>query len=445
MSMVKKIKQKIPLMVLIAALGVAAVIIVTMKKNDNKDKQARLVYTTESVMTKINANINNYLRILDIWETLILQDDGKISDFEKASTVLADKLKGIHSIAIAPGDVPKYFFPKDQNDIVLQNLDTDKSFQEAFNTRPNKTNPSLNGPFTGKDNKKYFLMRNPLNDPAKTGRYWGYAGIIISSDAIFDGINLEGMEKHGYKFDLSVIDSTSINIVPFIKSKSQKFCDPQEFTIPILNQYWVLKIDQFMTHQRAYLAVKIIIAILLSVFASLLSSMLMNIRERNKELEKLTYIDELTGLSNSRKYQQTLDCLQKEGSPYGIIYLDLNNFKTVNDTYGHKIGNELLKIIANLLKNCVRDKDKPYRIGGDEFALIINGAQSEETYKAIIKRIENSIERTIIIGSLKITPGISAGYARIFEDGGTSAEIERIAEKAMYAEKKRKKAERKFN
>ena len=59
MSMVKKIKQKIPLMVLIAALGVAAVIIVTMKKNDNKDKQARLVYTTESVMSKINANINN--------------------------------------------------------------------------------------------------------------------------------------------------------------------------------------------------------------------------------------------------------------------------------------------------------------------------------------------------------------------------------------------------
>lgn len=445
MSMVKKIKQKIPLMVLIAALGVAAVIIVTMKKNDNKDKQARLVYTTESVMSKINANINNYLSMLDIWEPLLIQDDGKISDFEKVSTVLAYKFKGIRSIAIAPGDVPKYFFPKDQNDIVLQNLDTDKSFQKAFNTRPNKTIPSLNGPFTGKDNKKYFLLRNPLHVPAKTDRYWGYAGIIISSDAIFDGINLEGIEKHGYEFDLSVIDSTSINTVPFIKSKSQKFYDPQEFTIPILNQYWVLKIDQFLTHQRVYFTVKIIIAILLSAFASLLSSMLMNIRERNKELEKLTYIDELTGLSNSRKYQQTLDCLQKEGSPYGIIYLDLNNFKTVNDTYGHKTGNELLKIIANLLKNCVRDKDKPYRIGGDEFALIINGAQSEETYKAIIKRIENSIERTIIIGSLKITPGISAGYARISEDGGTSAEIERIAEKAMYAEKKRKKAERKFN
>lgn len=446
MSMVKKIKQKIPLMVLIAALGVAAVIIVTMKKNDNKDKQARLVYTTESVMSKINANINNYLSMLDIWEPLLIQDDGKISDFEKVSTVLAYKFKGIRSIAIAPGDVPKYFFPKDQNDIVLQNLDTDKSFQKAFNTRPNKTIPSLNGPFTGKDNKKYFLLRNPLHVPAKTDRYWGYAGIIISSDAIFDGINLEGIEKHGYEFDLSVIDSTSINTVPFIKSKSQKFYDPQEFTIPILNQYWVLKIDQFMTHQRVYFTVKIIIAILLSAFASLLSSMLMNIRERNKELEKLTYIDELTGLSNSRKYQQTLDCLQKEGSPYGIIYLDLNNFKTVNDTYGHKTGNELLKIIANLLKNCVRDKDKPYRIGGDEFALIINGAQSEETYKAIIKRIENSIERTIIIGSLKITPGISVGYARISEDGGTSAEIERIAEKAMYAEKKRKKeAERKFN
>lgn len=77
MSMVKKIKQKIPLMVLIAALGVAAVIIVTMKKNDNKDKQARLVYTTESVMSKINANINNYLSMLDIWEPLLIQDDGK--------------------------------------------------------------------------------------------------------------------------------------------------------------------------------------------------------------------------------------------------------------------------------------------------------------------------------------------------------------------------------
>ena len=152
--------------------------------------------------------------------------------------------------------------------------------------------------------------------------------------------------------------------------------------------------------------------------------------------------DSLTKLLNRRCFDKHIKQL---GYDTAIVFFDINKFKSINDNYGHKQGDIVLQQVASNIRYVFGNMGYIYRIGGDEFALIINGAQSEETYKAIIKRIENSIERTIIIGSLKITPGISAGYARISEDGGTSAEIERIAEKAMYAEKKRKKAERKFN
>ena len=89
--------------------------------------------------------------------------------------------------------------------------------------------------------------------------------------------------------------------------------------------------------------------------------------ERQK-MEDLANTDGLTGLSNERFFNATLQKKEKAGEPFALFYLDLDSFKPVNDTYGHDVGDQLLKAVSRRLRTCVRSTDYAFRIGGDEFA-----------------------------------------------------------------------------
>ena len=89
--------------------------------------------------------------------------------------------------------------------------------------------------------------------------------------------------------------------------------------------------------------------------------------ERRK-LEGLANTDGLTGLFNERCFNSTLKQKEEARQPFALFYLDLDRFKPVNDTYGHDVGDQLLRVVADRLRNCVRSSDFAFRIGGDEFA-----------------------------------------------------------------------------
>ena len=91
--------------------------------------------------------------------------------------------------------------------------------------------------------------------------------------------------------------------------------------------------------------------------------------ERQK-MEDLANTDGLTGLSNERFFNATLQKKEKAGEPFALFYLDLDSFKPVNDTYGHDVGDQLLKEVASRLRGCVRESDAVFRIGGDEFVIL---------------------------------------------------------------------------
>ena len=103
-----------------------------------------------------------------------------------------------------------------------------------------------------------------------------------------------------------------------------------------------------------------------------------------KELKYLVYHDRLTGLKNREAFTEQLDQILMEYERNGnsdiitaIFYLDLDNFKLVNDTFGHDIGDRVLGEIASRLKICLRKSDYTYRLGGDEFTIIIKNIQSD--------------------------------------------------------------------
>ena len=154
------------------------------------------------------------------------------------------------------------------------------------------------------------------------------------------------------------------------------------------------------------------------------------------ELEKLANTDALTGLYNERYLSERLKRNGKLHKKFAMFYLDLDRFKPVNDTYGHDMGDRLLKAVSRRLCKCIRKTDYAFRIGGDEFSLIIEeGNINDEFCEMMVRRIKSVIDRPFNIEGRLLSVDTSCGYAIYPEHSQKIDEIRIMADHRMYEDK----------
>jgi diguanylate cyclase (GGDEF)-like protein/PAS domain S-box-containing protein len=159
--------------------------------------------------------------------------------------------------------------------------------------------------------------------------------------------------------------------------------------------------------------------------------------ERVTEFERLAYIDPLTGLANRRYAEITLNArfeeLQRYNWPFGVIFIDIDRFKDVNDRHGHDIGDEVLRMVAKTLQNSVRFFDVVGRWGGEEFLAVIANVNREELL-ATVNRFRVLVEQSSIpaVPGLRVTISLGATLAR---PGDDMASIIKRVDKLMYESK----------
>lgn len=154
------------------------------------------------------------------------------------------------------------------------------------------------------------------------------------------------------------------------------------------------------------------------------------------ELENMANTDSLTGLFNERYFSRVLNICETKKLPFVLYYLDLDRFKPVNDTYGHLMGDRLLKEIAARLLRCIRSRDYAFRIGGDEFALIVSADMDEKQRARMAERIQTTLSAPVILDGKELSVGVSCGCACYPEDGGAS-QVRITADSRMYETKQR--------
>lgn len=156
-------------------------------------------------------------------------------------------------------------------------------------------------------------------------------------------------------------------------------------------------------------------------------------------IQSLAQEDSLTGLVNRRsfdlKLQQALNKSPRDGHMPNLLLLDLDNFKGVNDTFGHLIGDEVLIATAKRLKQCVRSEDVVARIGGDEFAIILDNLNANVQIERICKDVIHSIAQPFTIENKTITIGISIGVSDMLDNKHTAHDVLSIADKGLYLAK----------
>jgi len=164
--------------------------------------------------------------------------------------------------------------------------------------------------------------------------------------------------------------------------------------------------------------------------------------ERKRAEERLIYLaqyDHLTGLVNRTLFRdrltQALARSKRKKQPVGLMLLDLDVFKAVNDTLGHDIGDQLLKAVAERLKSCVREVDTVARMGGDEFTVLLEGASGEQDIARVAERILEAIAQPLVLDGHAVSVTASIGITVYpFDDHGID-DLLRHADTAMYRAK----------
>ncbi|WP_338725385.1 EAL domain-containing protein [Shewanella baltica] len=155
-------------------------------------------------------------------------------------------------------------------------------------------------------------------------------------------------------------------------------------------------------------------------------------KQQEEELRKLTNNDLLTGLPNRSNLQVTLSNLVNREIAHALMVLDLDNFKRINDSLGHQIGDTLLKLVAARIKSLLPKKTSIYRLGGDEFAIVLDKGSDISASAAIANRIIEGLKPAFEVSNEQLVLGLSIGIVLYPEDEQSEQALLRKADIAMY-------------
>ena len=167
---------------------------------------------------------------------------------------------------------------------------------------------------------------------------------------------------------------------------------------------------------------------------------MLQVHSAEQRVQQLAYVDSLTGRPNRTRFNEHMESLltdtTRSDKQFALLFLDLDNFKLVNDTLGHEAGDLLLKYVAERLSGCVRKGDLVARFGGDEFCIVLDSVRSYEMVRNITEKIHEHLKRPFVFLGREMLLSTSIGIAVYPEHGHDAISMLKAADMAMYDAKK---------
>jgi len=286
-------------------------------------------------------------------------------------------------------------------------------------------------------------LDNTLNEVAFQKKALDEHAIVVSidSDRIIDYVNDKFVEISQFSKDevvgqpWSILDSNT---------ESEAYYDDM-WSALVSGQRWTGEINSRRKEGNHYVVDSNIVPFMDKCGKPIrFVALLTDITERKQSEERifnLAHYDSLTELANRAFFINSLESTlknitnSKSDKLLAVLFLDLDNFKTVNDTLGHAAGDKLLVHFANHLRTVVRDQDLVSRHGGDEFVIALTDANSRAEIEAIVSRIVSITDRPIRLGQKDMTVSTSVGISIFPDDGSTSDSLLQNADIALYRAK----------
>lgn len=367
----------------------------------------------------------------------ILLADGnnwQVMDFDSTAKRLMKHHPYIYAVQLAPQGRVTNVYPFTGNKAVFLDLLQDEKRGPISRYARDTGETIIHGPFDLVQGGKGIALRHPVYKTDANGQkvFWGFTIAIVKVPEFFLP-TAEALSNFGYAYELYSLDSLSRQW-QMIFSSGHELTSPEIVEFDVLNNQWKLAImpAKGWYNYREILPHGVFGFFLVLLFTAM-SYMLLRLAEAKRMFSQMSLVDGLTGLGNKRSFDLSLEHLMQEGSSFGLCYIDVNYFKTVNDRFGHNVGDALLKTVAKRIQE--NTSYPAYRIGGDEFVILVDEDIEEARYQQFKANIDQAFAQRVRCLDKNLHITISLGFARYPEDGQDVQQVISLADQRMYADK----------
>lgn len=390
------------------------------------------------ISQKLIEEINKSLEYVDVLDVIVRSDTNSMEIIKTYSEMITKKHDIIENIAIAPDGIVQYIYPSEDNEIALgHDLLNDPQRYPFIKKAIEERIAIIQGPVEAIQggilifNRKAIFMTE--NDKES---FWGVCVVSINFEKLIanSGIDLENDE---YFLALKVPKTDGYKDF-FWGNTDILTRESITNTISVGDQKWELLIYPrigWTNNENSWLGIEAAdgLYILLSLILFLFVLWHLNRYTQHYIASK---VDLQTGALNKNTFKKyVVRNLRKKSKIQAIIIIDINKFKSINDTYGHLAGDYVITELAKRLMKILRGKDLLSRWGGDEFIVYVNDLDSKSDIDKIIERIHHEVEHPFKADGTLINVGVSLGYAFYPDDGTDYHDLYKKADVMMYFNK----------
>ena len=428
-------KLMLPVLVFLVGCMVLTVVLYHSYRSNYKQVRNVTVLNATTYAERLQNDMNRGVAITDTLEEIAISENGKIDNFQKVARNLMSDY--IQSIQIAPDGVVTDIYPETGNEAGKIDLIHDESRGEICRYGRDKNIVTMQGPFDLKQGGQGIAIRNPVYLEGADGSlvFWGFTIVIIRVPEIFTE-SIQSLTKFGYDYSLIKTVSPLSDDTEIVSSSGNIMKNPITFEFEFggcLFDFEVMPADGWSHGWNVFPQLFLGICVIL-LLTGLTVGILVIERHRDT-LKKMAITDPLTGLLNRKGFDEQLKkVMQGDLHIHCVgIQMDIDDFKFINDMYGHVVGDAALKSLAQDMQSYFNDNSILCRNGGDEFSVILVDTTEEEARK----KIEHFTlqPRHITYNGEEHPFYISLGYAEYPKDCEDVSELIRCADMALYAVK----------
>lgn len=396
--------------------------------------------------SEIERNCIHTFQINGIFASLVMLDEANQKNFEEMAARILPDFPAADCVQLAPNGIVSSVYPLQGNEKVLgHNLfEDEKRADEAYKTKASGI-MTIGGPYPLIQGGDGFIGRLPVFLDDQKTQFWGFVNVVVRVSRIIETMNISTMESRDYVYSIYKISDVTGNRTHIYGTDLEKLHKPISVRIDMPNAHWELAIAPKSFWVNIHLVIVLTTLSLLLICAfTILTLLFLKLRQSNIRLAQVATLDQLTGLYTKQTaiftLKKEIDYAKRNGSQVAVCFIDMNNFKQINDRFGHTVGDTALSKVAKRLMESVRPEDIIARFGGDEFIIIFRGKNTGTDYQSTVERI-----RTVLNVPAKLSAHVladisaSVGLAVYPTNGNGVEELIAYADKAMYKEKARMK------
>jgi diguanylate cyclase (GGDEF)-like protein len=342
----------------------------------------------------------------------------------------------------------------DNREVLGLDLGSEKKFAHALKQARKLDAPVASLPFTMLEGYRGFLLLRAIPANLSSDNHEQYAILVIKAEKLIPAqlMQRDGLSARLFHRDFGdSIEDAEIYYKPGVQASEldsklfpllnyqREISNPgQPFVLSLQRQIRIDDINTILI--MAMLVVGILSFVAVLIFLKMHHRAEMQRLQHENRLYELANKDSLTGLVNRNffmdRMRQVLARARRKNAKFTIVFMDMNNFKKVNDEFGHAAGDILLKDVARRFKECTREEDTIARYHGDEFVLLLEETSEHGDVSYIREKINNCFERPFMVNGQQFYTGVSVGVAVYPDDGKTAETLLQVADQKMYQDKK---------